>query len=116
MRNLLKHIQEPSHPGLIAVSNHGWIDDEQAEVLEIMNSSRRFKENLASKIQTFFTTFKKTHYTSRSCNNPEDWGENKQGPFTEWFNQEKSSMINLISMGILSGYKLFICLLEINPH
>ena len=85
------YLRNPPDPGpLSQYSNHGWIDDEQAEVLEIMNSSRRFKENSVSKILTFYTIFKKTHYTFWVGATIQKIGvKTSKVLFTEWFNQEK---------------------------
>ena len=45
------------------------------------------------------------------CNNPKDWGENKQGLVYGMVQSGKTaSMINLISMGLIAGYKLIIIL------
>ena len=113
-RNLLKHISGtlPDPGPLSQYTNHGWIDDGQAEVFRNHEFFKKVQGKLSIKDPDVLHDIQENtlHILGR-CNNPEDWGENKQGLVYGMVQSGKTaSMINLISMGILSGYKLFILL------
>lgn len=107
------YLRNPPDPGpLSQYTNHGWIDDEQAEVFRNHEFFKKVQGKLSIKDPDVLHDIQENtlHILGR-CNNPEDWGENKQGLVYGMVQSGKTaSMINLISMGILSGYKLFILL------
>jgi hypothetical protein len=104
---------DPRDPGpLSTFQDHGWVDgfgpDELREntfYKQIQSRSPISDREVLKDIQ------ENTLHILGRCNNPSDWGDNKQGLVYGMVQSGKTaSMINLLSMGIISGYKLFIIL------
>ena len=105
---------DPRNPGpLSEYQNHGWMDDANPESYrqnEFYKSVQR-KTGITD-VQVLDDIRENTIHILGRCNNPADWGDtNRQGLVYGMVQSGKTaSMINLISMGIIAGYKLFIIL------
>jgi hypothetical protein len=93
------------------VTNHGWINKKVAQQILKDKAFLLFKKN--TKIQDIVLndiTENSLHILGL-CNNPINWGENKQGVTMGMVQSGKTvSMLCLTSMAIASGYKLIIFL------
>jgi hypothetical protein len=104
---------DPRDPGpLSEYQNHGWVDDFGADTLRENEFYKSVQQRTGiSDLQVLEDIRENTLHVLGRCNNPNDWGENKQGLVYGMVQSGKTaSMINLISMGIISGYRLFIIL------
>ena len=105
---------DPRNPGpLSEYQNHGWMDDANPESYrqnEFYKSVQR--RTGITDVQVLDDIRENTIHILGRCNNPADWGDsNHQGLVYGMVQSGKTaSMINLISMGIIAGYKLFIIL------
>ena len=104
---------DPRDPGpLSEYQNHGWVDDADPDTFR----ENPFYEQVRRRagiddLQVLDDIRENTLHILGRCNNPNDWGENRQGLVYGMVQSGKTaSMINLISMGIVAGYKLFIIL------
>ena len=107
------YLRNPPDPGpLSQYQNHGWIDDATADTLREHQQFKEVQGRMTIRDPSVLEDIRENtlHILGR-CNNPTDWGENSQGLVYGMVQSGKTaSMVNLISMGMLSGYKLFIIL------
>ena len=104
---------DPRDPGpLSEYQNHGWVDDADPDTFRENDFYKAVQQRTGIRdLQVLDDIRENTLHILGRCNNPEDWGENKQGLVYGMVQSGKTaSMINLISMGIIAGYKLFIIL------
>jgi len=107
------YLKNPPDPGpLSKYQNHGWVDDVGLEIYredsfykEVQNRTGIHHPEVLEDI------CENTLHILGRCNNPQEWGENKRGLVYGMVQSGKTaSMINLISMGLVAGYKLIIIL------
>jgi len=105
---------DPRNPGpLSEYQNHGWMDNADPDSYRENDFYKAVQRRTGiSDIQVLDDIRENTIHILGRCNNPSDWGEtNRQGLVYGMVQSGKTaSMINLISMGIIAGYKLFIIL------
>jgi len=105
---------DPQNPGPLAdYQNHGWMDKEDIDLYRENDQYKEIQKRSGIKdFQVLDDIRENTIHILGRCNNPKDWGEkNNQGLVYGMVQSGKTaSMINLISMGIIAGYKLFIIL------
>lgn len=107
------YLKNPPDPGpLSEYQNHGWIDAAGPDKYREHQFYKTVQRRTGIPDQQVLDDIRENtlHILGR-CNNPEDWGENKQGLVYGMVQSGKTaSMINLISMGLIAGYKLIIIL------
>jgi len=104
---------DPRDPGpLSEYQNHGWVDDADPDTFRENPFYKSVQQRTGIRdLEVLDDIRENTLHILGRCNNPKDWGENKQGLVYGMVQSGKTaSMINLISMGIVAGYKLFIIL------
>jgi hypothetical protein len=105
---------DPVNPGQLSkFQNHGWMDKADPDSYRESVFFKEVQRKIGISDQQVLEDIRENtiHILGR-CNNPRDWGEiNRQGLVYGMVQSGKTaSMINLISMGIIAGYKLFIIL------
>ncbi len=105
-------IPKQTEPLTHAVKNKGWIDKNKEE--SIINSfyyKGLFKENLKLELSIINDITQNSLHILGRCNNPEEWGESKQGMVMGMVQSGKTiSMLSLMSLSMASGYNFFIFL------
>lgn len=107
------YLKNPPDPGpLSEFSDHGWMDAADPDKYRNHPFYKEVQRRTGiSDPQVLDDIRENTLHILGRCNNPEDWGENKQGLVYGMVQSGKTaSMINLISMGLIAGYKLIIIL------
>jgi len=107
------YLKNPPDPGpLSEYQNHGWIDADDPNKYRKHSFYRAVQGRTGiHEPQVLADICENTLHILGRCNNPADWGDNKQGLVYGMVQSGKTaSMINLISMGLIAGYKLFIIL------
>jgi hypothetical protein len=106
------YLKNPPDPGpLSQFADHGWIQDELDEYRD-----DPFYQTVRARIgisdeEVVHDIMENTLHILGRCNNPADWGPNRQGLVFGMVQSGKTaSMINLVAAGIRAGYKLFIVL------
>ena len=102
---------DPRDPGpLSEYQNHGWVDDADPDTFRENPFYEQVRRRAGIEIPGLDDIRENTLHILGRCNNPNDWGKNRQGLSTGWYRAARLPAINLISMGIVAGYKLFIIL------
>jgi hypothetical protein len=105
---------DPRNPGpLSEYQNHGWMDAADPDSYRQNEFYRSVQRRTGiTDVQVLKDIRENTIHILGRCNNPAEWGDsNRQGLVYGMVQSGKTaSMINLISMGIVAGYKLFIIL------